>query len=516
VNNDEQYSFQLDTLNPFEIQYKSRVQCRYYLDVTTSFVEKLSAYNNINIFKNVSEPCNPGTFFTRLSTNEDECNTLIPNAFVLPQTFFKLKDMLLEKYPVSDNNIIDDKFQTQFDWWMPTDVYINRAFELVLPNTFNDSVLTGFGETSFYDNTVQNSGFSVKINDGLNVFDDTIMNLEWCHISSGWDSEYYNVDNVTTTSSVIDINETFAASLAFSDSEQNIFSPVGVFTGTRTLSPNGVFNWNQTHSTGVTGESIGWDVSDWNDSFLKCIKVKNIITKVDAELYELNEYVAIDKTYITPENASLNIIYSNRNCFSVDGEKSPLATQYDISLGLSDGFVGFYFVPPQISRYSDWITQISRVYVNNYILPTDYYDARVDKYSGVSSVHFNTHIFNFNIFKGSKLFLELFSDKLFDATSSIMLFDDFNANRTINWATYIDAGDYYSFAVRLPDRQLQYTNVFSYNIVTYKNKKAFQVINRFEDPNAIPVESDVISANARITQEGDNRIVEDGELRIIE
>ena len=494
--------FIINKINDFEALYKSKVQCNYFIDAETSFIANVTKYNDTSVYKNIPEQCNYGEYlYTHSDAIRDEngCGDFISNAYFIPDSIVNITKHLQTKYPVQDNNQIDENFAREFAWWMPNDLWLQRKFSVVYPENTNNVLYTGFSDVgnNFYGHEISSAGVKIVFNDDISV--DTgvyLLDSKWCVTTTGWDTTYFQIPGLSGEYTTVEINE-------------NMYSPFPLQTvsmsgqtyvtfgeyynletyGKRTFTPVGLFNWMQTHSDGISGSDIvGWDVSDWNDAFKNCFEMKNVYMKIPKNAYDLNKYWGFFNDHIPPVASKINITYANRNCYSIDGENSPDASDYNILLGISDGNNGFYYVPPVVEPYYKWISTVDKVYVDNYTFAKDEYSVvknTTDVNKLQSQLNLKTDIFSFNEFIGSDIYLNFFVDKLFDLDSSKKLTDNFGSKREISWCTCVENdNNYYSIGQRDIDVELKYTsNSLPYNITTYKNNIVYQASNKFINTN---------------------------------
>lgn len=499
ADSDTNVQLKINDINDYEEKYKSKVQCKYFLDFENSFVAKITNYNDTTLHENVPDQCDPGDYLFRNADDKRDqngCGDFISNAYFIPDMIRKIVDYLEGEYPVSDNKQIDSQFFDDFNWWMPNSIWMKRKFTPLYPENKDTHLFTGFSDVggTFYGQEITTGGINISIDDNIGG-DEGIYQFEgdWCVSSVGWDSDYFTVANVSGQKfETVDIGEHIIAPIPLQTIDMsgvnslefgNYYNDETV--GKRTFSPPGTFNWLQTHSNGVSGsEMVGWEVSDWNDEFAKCVRIKNVFSRVDSAVYDLNKYWGFFQEQIPPVASQVNIIYNNRNCYSVDGENTPKSVTYDISLGISDGYIGFYAVPPLVQRYGDWLTKVDSVYIDNYtISPDEYFITRNTEIpeTGRSQFNLRTDMFSFNKFLGSNMFLDFFFDKLFDLQDSTNLTDDFGANRDINWLTYVDNTKYYQIGKRSVDAELKFTGEsLPYNIKSYRNSNVYQAVDKFD------------------------------------
>lgn len=489
--------FTISTINDFEKQYKSKVQCNYYVDFSMNFINKLEKYNNSVIRKNIPEQCDPGDYLYRDSEDkpdENGCVDYVSNAYFMPETIVKIVKYLENKYPVSENNLLDSNFTSEFNWWIPEELWVERKFTLLIPENTDTHLFTGFSDigNEFYGQEIEKAGLKISLNDGFDADIGTYQfNGEWCVSSVGWDTEYFSVPDISGSFENVDVGEKLTAPIPLETVEtsgQNYLllgSNYNKETNEkRTFSPTGLFNWFQTHSNGISGsEQLGWEVSDWNEESVNCFSLKNIYSPIDDSNYEINKYWGFYQESIPPTASRVNVVYKNRNCYEVDGENAPEAIEYDILLGISDGYNAFYAVPPLIEQYPSWIKKVEEVSIDNYTFNSDEYYVSENTELADTRYQFNlqTDVFSFNKFINSDIYLDFFYDKLFDLNNSTILTDDFGNNRDINWITLIDNDKYYNIGKREIDAELKYTNLsLPYNIKTYKNNDVYQALDKFD------------------------------------
>jgi len=478
--------FIIDSLNTFEIQYKSKVKCTYHIDYDIPLIAKITKYNNAVIKQNIPEECNSGNYLYRDSSNT-ECTNFVSNAYFLPDELQNIVKYFEVLYPVMENNVIDDEFENQFNWWMPTNIWLRRKTTPLYPNNSNNILFTGYSDIgeSFYGQTIDSAGIKLSLDDDFNADLGTyIVDGEWCVSSSSWDSTYFDVNGITGTFNIIEIGDTMSApiSLELVTEQNKEYLMFGNYynietIGKRTFSPVGSFNWFHTHSDGISGsEMVGWDVTDWNQQFINCFKVKNVYYKITDPVFEMNKYWAFYDTSIPPIGSQINIIYSNRNCYEIDGDNTPDAIEQTITLGSSDGYQGFFSIPVILENYINWIKQINSVNVNYYTIDKDQYN--VDN----GNILLYTDKYSFNKFIGSDISMSLYIDPSLSESTTTSLYDDFYNNREINWMTCVDNSKYYVVGTRSVDTELKYTgSSFPYNITQYKNSNVYQALDKFDN-----------------------------------
>jgi hypothetical protein len=113
-----------------------------------SFISKITKYNDTVIKKNTSDECNPGNYLYR-ENDDSDCPQFVSNAFFIPEVLQNIVKYYQDLYPVEENNIIDDEFTNQFNWWMPQNLWIKRKVTPLYPNN-SDNILFTFrpGEAS--------------------------------------------------------------------------------------------------------------------------------------------------------------------------------------------------------------------------------------------------------------------------------------------------------------------------------------------------------------------------------
>jgi hypothetical protein len=514
-DNDDNIQFSLTDLNPYEEAYKSRVQCNYYLDVEVPLVSKITKYNNVVVRKSDPTSCDPGSFLYRNpddKPDEEGCSDYIANAFFMPDSIIKIYEFLEEKYPVEENNVIDPTFTEYFDWWTPDDLWFKRRFDVVYEANSDNSLFGGFTDvgSSFYGETINDAGTLIALQD--NYFatpGDQLMEVEWCVNTVGWDTDYYSINGISQ-SELTSLSQKMKAPMPLETvqvSGQEFLTIGGYYNdelyGKRTLSPVGLFNWYQTHSDGISGsERIGWEVSDWNEEFFKCFAVKNVYSPIETDVYEINKYWGFFNEEIPPQGTTVGIEIENRNCFEVDGENAPETSQRNITLGVSDGIIGFYAVPPILFDYIEWRRQLQRVDMDRYTIPSDHYtiSQNTETQEIRSQLNLRTDQFNFNKYVGAEMVLNFFYDKLFPNVEDTLLRDDFNNHREITWITCIDNEKYYTVAQRAVDSELKYTGgSLPYNIVEYRNNNVYQLMDKFSADSL-----DTVSGNEEIQKRKEN------------
>lgn len=492
-------TFVLDSLNEFEKQYKSKVKCNYYLDLEASFTTQVTRWNETVVRVNEPAPCNPGRFLYRDANDTESCGNFVANALIMPDPIVKVLQYLEEQYPVEDNNVLDPQYAAEYTWWSPNDLWFKRKVETLFPENSNNQLFTGYTDVggTFYGQTITEAGINITLEDDYFATPgEHLVDAEWCVSSVGWDPEYFNVPGVSgegVNPSIIEVGATMRAPIPFqtidtSSSNVSMFRFGSYYDdetlGKRTFSPVGVFNWFQTHSDGISGNSReNWDIIDWNNEFARCVNFKGVYGRVQPEMFEVNKYWSFYDESIPPVGTEVIASFFTRNCYGTDGENTPPAVETEIVLGVSDGILSFYTVPPIVEDYPLWRRQINGTRANNFTLEEDEYFITQnisDPNNSISQINFRTDMFNFIRFEGSKLVAGIFFDKVFNLTSSKTLEDDFASNRTINWVTYVDNGNYYELAEREIDAELKYTSEsLPYNITTYRNNNVYQASDKF-------------------------------------
>lgn len=510
INNSQ---YQIQTFNPYENDYKSKIQCNYFLDLQTSFVAQFTEYN-VPLNENVATPCNPGNDLER-DINATVCT--MPNSFYMPQEITNIFTYL----ETNSTNFADD-----YNYWVPKQMWIKRQFAVVYPDNTDLTVYGGLNvPNSFYtgtENIVDAQGTTLVLQDGFAAdLGQYIVDVSWCASSAGWDAEFAIQSNNTYDVGVFSVsayaNIGFDSSTKFTMGTEQII-PLGNYLSApiplqtvsvsgmtnllfgsylvgehgpgRTFMPVGLYNWYLTHANQVddtmsTNQRAGWDLSAMNNDFVDCIKFNGIYGQIDSSNFSINKYWAFNPNQVPPFGSVVRIVQTNGNCAAVDGVNAPLPISNVITLGVSDGLNAFYAVPPAVEPFPMWYDNISNVYVDDYLIPDDQYTIQTNTTTNIPQLVIYNQLFDFSSFVGPTQFtLSFFADKLFNLTEKTILVDDFNQNREINWLTLVETDHYYQIATRLPDTELKYTgSTLPYNIISYENTDVYQLVDKFDYTN---------------------------------
>lgn len=500
-------TLKIDELNPWEKDYKSRIKCKYYLDVETSFIHHFNKFTG-PLDVNEATPCDPQNKLE--IAKEKACD--LPNSFYMPQQVTNLLTYL-EKNSVA--------FKDAYTWWTPKTLWLKRKFAVSYPENGDSTVFTGLNTpNAFYtgDEAISDAqGTKVVLQDGYDAdVGKFILDASWCANSVGWDAEFatksnsyevgvfdmsaYNLigfDNSTTLTmgneKVIAIGNTLGAPLPLETvgttgvKELTLGSYfVGEAGAGRSLMPVGLFNWFLTHANNVdynvAGENVraGWELSEWNDEFVQGFKFNSVFGQIESSKFKINKYWSFYPEHIPPFSSIVRVELSNNAC-----SDSPVTRTPVITLGISDGQTAFFQVPPIIEGYPKWAEKVSRVFVDQHIIDSDQYHVRTNTGTGKSELVINNQLFNFEKFIGPTQFVvEFFNDKTFKLEDKIIKTDNFKNTRDINWLTMLETDGYYKIAKRLPETELKFTaNKLPYEISEYKNSNVFKLLNKFEYDN---------------------------------
>jgi len=505
-------TFQINQFNPWEQQYKSFVQCNYFLDLETSFVAQFTEYN-INLNPNSATPCNPGD---ELERNPDASPCLLPNTFYMPTEIVNLFNYL-------EANSTD--FADDFNYWTPKELWVKRKFNVSYPNNTDQNLFSGLNTpNAFFTGTTQLSGVqgtSLTLEDNYSAdIGNFVVDLNWCASSVGWDAEFATQSNNNFGVGVFSLSAYgligFDPASGLSMGQENLV-PLGNFlnapipletvavSGTNTLLfgsylqgeggpgktfiPVGLFNWFLTHANQVDDISsvqrAGWNITDFNNEFVQCVQFNAVYGEIDQSLYQINQYWSFYPNEVPPFGSIVNIQQTVGTCADVDGTDAPLANTIDVTLGTSDGLTAFFSVPPLVGPVPVWNDQVQYVYADNWTIPEDYYSVQNNTVTKTGQLVLNTQIFDFSQFVGNTSFVVNFIfDKMFKLTEQEAFVDDFNTHREINWITLVEETDYYKIAKRLPDTQLIYTSTsLPYTISSYQNANVYQLVDKFDFVN---------------------------------
>jgi hypothetical protein len=311
--------------------------------------------------------------------SREDCT--INNVWKLPQKVINLVNFIKD----------DDTFNDEYPWWITNEVFVKENYETVYPE--NDLSNLYSGSTSSSNTPV------ILLNKRDYVKSDYSVDVTWCVSSMSWDEEWstsnkndYNIgtfsisayDNIgfSTGQSIsgqqlIEAgffleNNLFVDSITVSGDNQVLvnFGLDGEL-GNRTTSPYGLFNWHLTHSNAgsvITRDKAGWDLTDWNDEFVKCFKINYVYWKPSAEVIKINKYLTFSGE-VPPFASTIYIV----------ADKAKISCSQDIErkiIGVSDGFNFIWSVPPLYEKYSFWYSSGINVLVDGWELPTDYYYVR--------------------------------------------------------------------------------------------------------------------------------------------
>lgn len=504
-------TYKITELSYWENKYKSAISCKYFLDIETSFIDKFTEFNVA--IDQVQDKCGNSNILLN-STNGETC--VLPNAFKLPNKVSKIIKYLETKIGSSYTN---DDFSLDYNWWVPKKLWLERKFDVGYSDNTNDELLSGLNvPNNFYSSTPILSAGGTKLSFIDNIPSDTgryILDVQWCASSAGWDAEYAISGSNSYAVGIFNSSE-YSSKIGFISGSklamgQEKIIPLGSFlsapipiqtiytsgasevsfnsyslnaSGTgKTFIPVGLFNWFLTHSNETT--KVGWEVSDFNNEFVQGVKFNKVYSEIDTSLVKINKFWAFNQENIPKLSSIVKVERSDPHCYSVNGSNSPATTTNFITLGLSDGESSFFAVPPIIEYYPKWVQYVNSVLIDNYELPNDYYSITTDTDAAFSNLSLNNQTFDFTPFVGNTQFnVELSIDKVFDSTSYTEFVDNFDNKREINWVTLLESNNYYSVGKRLPDSLIKIVgNSAPYDIVSYKNAKAFKLVNKFDYDN---------------------------------
>lgn len=499
----------LNKLNAWESKYKSKIKCNYYLDIETKFFGKLSQYEKNNLdFEINPDPCD-NVQEPKNIKSEDVCNS-IPNTYYMPKEIISLLNYI-------QTNSTD--FENDFNWWNPNTVWLKRKFSISYPENSDLTVFSGLNSPNTFftkdEQIITEQGSYVSLDDGF--FADSgkyILDASWCVSSVGWESEYatktrnaYDIGIFDATTYLnIGFDETSKSKMGY---ERNI--PIGLNlnaplplqtisvsgqtllhfgdylnseTGSgKTISPYGLYNWMFSHANPVNDTTSdnprsGWSLSEMNELFVNSFKFNNVYGQVNSTYFKINNYWAFYKETIPSENSIIKIkeVYSNSS------------TENDMTIGVSNGLNAFYSIPSKYLYYPNWNTYVSKVFCDNYTLPSDLYFMRLNSTTNEIEFVLNKQqtIFDFNKLVGdTKIILNVFSDTFNKQNlEKYTISDNFKNVREINWFNLLNTDNVYEIAKRLPDTELKYTtNSYPYAIIEFKGENCYQLVNKFDYTN---------------------------------
>jgi hypothetical protein len=515
--------------NYWEDKYSRRIRCNYYLDVQTGFAEKFTSNNIIPIKVHTPTSCEPGEFIEKadnINTSCDKAN--LPNAFYVPETIVNIIKTIEAKYPTKDDADSDTLFTNEYNWWVPKKVWMKRDVEVRYSSDKSASIFSGLTSDSNSGTKVVLTGTTVSLSG------DYLLESEWCVSSTSWDHDFAVAERNTFGIGTFSPSGTYsnigfeASETRFTiDTEQlipidvkmNAFIPletkkvngettltVGSYinadsTEERSIMPVGLFNWFNTHANNDylndANNRAEWTNEDWNEEFMSCFTMKSAFVSVPSSVIEINKYWAFYQNYVPPFAAIPKISYSNSKAAQAcDPENYPESFNTSITLGVSDGLIAFYQVPPIVQPYNKWRRFVDGVFVDHYILPNDYYYISSSTVTNTPTLVLNNQQFDFSRFLGdSSIIVEFYFDNIFKNTESKVLVDDFNQTRDMKWVSFIqDENDNYVIGKRTPDTTLKFTTDSTpYEITTYKGKECYKASDKFENtnPNQFSGEADV-------------------------
>jgi hypothetical protein len=364
--------------NKWEIELKSRIVCDYFLDFNAdlaySVEEKIGATYGCEF--NICPIKTKHPWKSR-----EDCT--INNVWKLPQKVINLINFIRD----------DETFNDEYPWWITKEVFVKENYETVYPDNSLSNLYSG--------STDSNNNPVILLNKRDYEKSDYSIDLTWCVSSVGWDEEWstankndYNIgtfsisayDNIGFSTGqsisgqqIIEAgffleNNLFVDTIAVSGTDQILvnFGLTGEI-GDRTVSPYGLFNWHLTHSNAgdvITRDKAGWDLTDWNDEFVKCFKINYVYWKPSASVIEINKYLTFAGE-VPPFGSTIYI--------TVDPTKLSCTTDINRKvIGVSDGYNFIWNVPPLYEKYSFWYTSGINVLVDGWELPTDYYYVRTE------------------------------------------------------------------------------------------------------------------------------------------
>jgi hypothetical protein len=508
----DKVTVQIDELNPWEKDYKSTIQCRYFLDLQTSFIDKFTKYSKTSLAPNIGTPCSPGDQLE--DADLTECD--LPNAFYLPDNISKLL-LYLEGS--------SSYFEADYNWWVPKSMWIKRKISVVYPNNSETEVYTGLNTPNPFftstDNITGEQGVRLVLQDGFDADNGKfVLDATWCVNSVGWDAEFATSANNSYSVGTFDTSAYnligFGEDSEFTLGTESLI-PIGNFlnapiplstvsvsgqtsllfgdylkdeTGSaRTFSPVGLFNWFTTHANEIDTPSsdvrAGWDISEWNNAFIEGFKFNAVYGEIDSSVFKVNKYWSFYEEYTPPFAAVVKIDIDGGNCEETDGENAPLNEVKTLTLGVSNGNNPFYSIPPIVEYYPKWKTNVSRVLVDHHSIDIDQFHVRVNTATEKPELVINNQLFDFSKYIGpTKFVIDFFNDKTFKLQQSIILKDNFDSTRQINWITFLENEGIYTIAQRLPETELKFTaNKLPYEIARYKNTPVYKLLNKFEYEN---------------------------------
>jgi hypothetical protein len=508
-------TIKLNKQNAWEEKYKYKLKCKYHLDVSTSFFAKLDSYNKYQLISDSGTVQADKCVIPETVFNEDDECKVVPNAFYMPKSIINLLTY------VESSSI---NFDADYDWWVPRTVWVSKNGKMVLPENDDTLLFTGLNAPNkFYsdEEITKNGGFDYILNDKLGV--DTgkyMIDTKWCVSSVSWDAEYSTVNKNSSDvgtfdpaqyvkvgflsgskgamgyESVVQIGEYINATIPMTTvatSGVNLLHFGDYYeddTGvSKTLSPYGLFNWYQTHSSPITEPNqnrIGWDNTDWNEQFNKCFRVQKVLGEVSPSVFEINKYWSFYQDKITPFGTIISINISPSKCYSLDS----YIPDTKMVIGISDGKNAFMQIPAMYSYYPKWNRCIDGIYVDNFVIPSDSYYITTDVNTGKSKLVLDTQGNGFDyssiLSENTKILINFYSDKLVETETDQeeRIVDNFRNIREINWVTMVEDNGIYKIAPRQADDNLLFTGEsFPYNIVEYKGEKAYQLSNKFATEN---------------------------------
>jgi hypothetical protein len=525
IDNDDTVQIRIDEPVHWEAKYSQNITSEYYLDVNTKFVGKFTETNIIPLQIHAPSPCEPGEYPEAIDDYNSNCLVdNIPNAFYMPENIVNIFDRLERvEYPDETDTVQTEQFSQEFNWWNPKQVWVERDIDPRYPSNNGSNVYSGLGNS-----TTQGTPVSLVGSDRDGYPSSYLVDVDWCVSSVGWDhtlaisgnndygfgtftdEEYASIgfDPSETrftldSEEIITISEHMRAPIPLdtvqtadiTSGNSNVLTFGDIVNGdgnpNRTFIPVGLYNWYLVHANNedfLNNETsrIGWDLTEWNEEFVDCFNLNKAYYPVETEKYSINKYWAFYPNYSLPFGSIVRVeINQTRVAENCDPERAPQVPPKLVTLGVSDGLVMFYDVPPLVDQYPKWRRLINRVIVNNYTLPNDYYYISVNTENQNATVVLNTQQFDFERFVGdSRLFIELFFDRLFDITDRTELVDDFLRNRDINWIPCVSDERKYKIATRQPDLELKFTgDSLPYSIISYKNSQALKMEDKFADVN---------------------------------
>lgn len=530
MDNDDRVQIQIDEGVYWENKYSREIICDYYLDATSSFVAKFEQTNVIPLRLHEPTPCEPGEY--PVATDDFDANCVIssiPNAFYMPEVIENVFNRLENvEYPDETDLVQQEAFSREFEWWNPTQLWTERNIEVRYPDNNGTNIYSGLGNT-----TENPQGVPVVLeNQDIDPYPSSyIADVDWCVSSVGWEhnlatsgsnkygfgtftdevygkigfemgEDRFTLDNeeiikvaenmrapipldmVSSPSTTGSTGSPYDNILQFGDIVNNDTDP------NRSFVPAGLWNWYLVHANNedfLTNENsrIGWDITEWNEEFIDCFKIQKTYYPLADDLYEINKYWAFYPEYRLPFEAIPRVVINqSRVAENCDPEDAPRVPERQITLGVSDGLVMFFNVPPLVEPYPKWRRLVSNVIVDNFTLPNDHYYVSVNATGENSTVVLNTQQFDFSRFYGpSEFFIELYSDRLFELTETTNFMDDFGGQRQIKWIPCVADERKYKIATRQPDIELKFTgDALPYSIVPYKNTACLKMEDKFEDP----------------------------------